>query len=193
MTTLKAEKRDMNTKAKKLRREGYVTGNLFGKNIEGSIPVQILKTDTDKLLKTKNKGSQIMLEVEGKQYDVLIKEVNFNPLKQQVDEMDFQTLVKGEKVHSVAEIILENHDKIIAGVLQQMLQEIPYKAAPESLVEKIEIDVAKLRIGDIIKVKDLAIASDEGVDLLIDPDEIVIMLTESHNAPEEDEESTTEE
>lgn len=193
MTTLKAEKRDMNTKAKKLRREGYVTGNLFGKNIEGSIPVQILKTDVDKLLKTKNKGSQIMLEVGGKQYDVLIKEVIFNPMKQQVDEMDFQTLVKGEKVHSVAEIILENHDKIVAGVLQQMLQEIPYKAAPEALVEKIEIDVAKLRIGDIIKVKDLAIASDKDVDLLIDPDEIVIMLTESHNAPEEDEESTTEE
>lgn len=27
MTTLKAEKRDMSVKAKKLRREGYVTGN----------------------------------------------------------------------------------------------------------------------------------------------------------------------
>lgn len=193
MTTLKAEQRDMNTKAKKLRREGYVTGNLFGKNIDGSIPVQILKTDVDKLLKTKNKGSQIILEVGEKQYDVLIKEINFNPLKQQVDEMDFQTLVKGEKVHSVAEIILENHDKIVAGVLQQMLQEIPYKAVPEALVEKIEIDVAKLHVGDIIKVKDLAIASDEGVDLLIDPEEIVVMLTESHNAPAEDDEDASEE
>ena len=34
MNTLKAQKRDMETKAKKLRREGYVTGNLFGKEIE---------------------------------------------------------------------------------------------------------------------------------------------------------------
>ena len=33
MTTLKAEKRDMSTKAKKLRREGYVTGNVFGREI----------------------------------------------------------------------------------------------------------------------------------------------------------------
>jgi hypothetical protein len=29
MTTLKAEKRSMDVKAKRLRREGYVTGNVF--------------------------------------------------------------------------------------------------------------------------------------------------------------------
>ena len=38
MTTLRVQRRNMETKAKKLRREGYVTGNLFGKEIEGSIP-----------------------------------------------------------------------------------------------------------------------------------------------------------
>ena len=40
MNTLKAEKRSMDIKAKKLRREGYVVGNVFGKKIEGSIPVK---------------------------------------------------------------------------------------------------------------------------------------------------------
>ena len=30
MNTLKAEKRSMDVKAKRLRREGYVTGNVFG-------------------------------------------------------------------------------------------------------------------------------------------------------------------
>ena len=37
MNTLKAEKRDMSIKAKKLRREGFVTGNLFGRELEDSI------------------------------------------------------------------------------------------------------------------------------------------------------------
>ena len=41
MTTLKAEKRSMDVKAKRLRREGYVTGNVFGKKIQGSIPVKM--------------------------------------------------------------------------------------------------------------------------------------------------------
>ena len=41
MNTLKAEKRTMDTKAKRLRREGYVTGNVFGREMEGSLPVKI--------------------------------------------------------------------------------------------------------------------------------------------------------
>lgn len=93
----------MDTKAKRLRREGYVTGNVFGREMEGSLPVKIEKSAVEKLLKTNNKGSQIMLDVDGQSYDVLIKEIQFNPLKGQVDEIDFQALVSNEKVHSVAD------------------------------------------------------------------------------------------
>ena len=121
MNTLKAEKRTLDTKAKRLRREGYVTGNVFGREMEGSLPVKIEKSAVEKLLKTSNKGSQIMLDVDGQSYDVLIKEIQFNPLKGQVDEIDFQALVSNEKVHSVAEIVLVNHDKLEAGVLQQIV------------------------------------------------------------------------
>ena len=193
MTTLKAEKRDMNTKAKKLRREGYVTGNVFGKTIEGSIPLQFPVKEIEHLLKTKNKGSQIMLDIDGEQMDVLIKEIDYNSLKPKVEEIDFQALVSGEKVHSVAEIVLKSHEKVTIGVIQQMLQEIPFKAVPAALVEKVEIDVAKMHVGDTIKVKDLPIASDKDVDLQIDPEEIVVMLSESHNAPIEEEETASEE
>ena len=50
MNTLKAEKRTMDTKAKRLRREGYVTGNVFGREMEGSLPVKIEKSAVEKLL-----------------------------------------------------------------------------------------------------------------------------------------------
>ena len=192
MTTLKAEKRDMQTKAKKLRREGYVTGNVFGKTIDGSIPVQFPKSEVEQLLKTKNKGSQIILEIDGEKINVLIKEIDFNSMKHQVDEIDFQALVSGEKVHSTAEIILINHEKVTAGVIQQMLEEIPFKALPEALVEKIEIDVAQMHIGDTIKLKDLEISSDKDVTLQIDPEEVIVTLMESHNVPEVDDAETSE-
>ena len=80
MNTLKAEKRSMDIKAKKLRREGYVVGNVFGKKIEGSIPVKFQKLELEKFLKKAHKGSQIMLDVEGTQYDALIKDVAYNPV-----------------------------------------------------------------------------------------------------------------
>ena len=83
----------METKAKKLRREGFITGNLFGKEIEGSIPLKIERLEAERTLRGCMKGTQIMLDVEGKMYDVLIKEIQFNPLKGQVDEIDFHALV----------------------------------------------------------------------------------------------------
>ena len=183
MDTSKAEKRSMETKAKRLRREGYVTGNVFGHDIEGSIPVKIAKNDAENILKKKKKGSQIMLDVEGTQYDVLIKEVDFDTLKRQPIEMDFQALVKGEKVHSVAEVVLVNHEKVAGGVVEQKLEEIAYKALPEALVETVEVDLSGLIPGDVVKVKDLAIAADKDVVLATDPDTVVVTVTVPHNAP----------
>ena len=141
----------MDVKAKRLRREGYVTGNVFGREIEGSIPVKMLKNEVDKLLKTDHKGSQVMLEVDGQTYDALIKEVDFNPLAGRVDEIDFQALVSNEKVHSVAEIVIVNHDKVADGVLQENMEEINYRAYPSALVDKVEVDVAGLKVGDTVQ------------------------------------------
>ena len=195
MTTLKAEKRDMSTKAKKLRREGYVTGNVFGREIEGSIPVKMGKRDVERFMKTCTKGSQVMLDLEGQMMDVLVKEIDFDSMKNQVDEIDFQALVSGEKVHSVAEVILLNHEKRTEGVVEQMLQEISYKAVPAALVEKVEIDVSDLKVGDSIKVKDLPIAADKDAmnSMITDPETTVVVVAQPRNKaipePEETEEA----
>lgn len=189
MNTLKAEKRDMEVKAKKLRREGYVTGNLFGRKIESSIPVKILKKEVDRLLKTDNKGSQLMLDVDGQVYNALIKEIDFNPLAGRVDEIDFQALVSDEKVRSVAEVALLNHDKMGDGVIQADLNEIAYSALPAALIDRVEIDLAEMKIGDVIKVKDLAIAKNKDIDLHTDLEAVVVAINEAHNNQEADEET----
>ncbi|MCI6060372.1 MAG: 50S ribosomal protein L25 [Dorea sp.] len=192
MNTLKAEKRSMDIKAKKLRREGFVTGNVFGREMKESVPVKMDKAEVDRLLKKSNKGSQIMLDIGGKQYNVLIKDIQYNPLKGQVDEIDFQALVSDEKVHSVAEVVLLNHDKVLSGVLQLQLEEIAFQAYPSALVDRVEIDAEALRIGQSVKVKDLSIAKNKEIDLITDPEATVVTLSEVHNAAV-DEDSEAEE
>ena len=182
MNTLKAEKRSMDIKAKKLRREGYVVGNVFGKKIEGSIPVKFHTLELEKFLKKAHKGSQIMLDVEGTQYDALIKDVAYNPVAGRIDEIDFQALVSTEKVHSVVEVVLENHDKIAEGVLQESLEEIAYKALPADLVDEVRVDVGDMKIGDVIRVKDLPIYADKKITIMTDPDAVVVALNVAHNA-----------
>lgn len=181
MNTLKAEKRSLDIKAKKLRREGFVTGNVFGREMKESVPVKILKKDLDSLLKTTGKAGQIMLDMDGEQYDVLVKDIQYNAMKREIEEISFQALVSDEKIHSVAEVILLNHNAVQDGVVQLLLPEISYKALPAALVEKVEIDVSGMHAGDSIKVKDLEIAKDRDVDLKTDPEAVVVTVTQVHN------------
>ena len=192
MTTLKVQKRDMETKAKKLRREGYITGNLFGKEIEGSIPLKIERLEAERTLRGCMKGTQIMLDVEGKMYDVLI---DFDATKNQTLEIDFQALVSNEKVHSVAEIVLHNTESVVEGVLEQILKEVSYKAYPSALVDKIDVDCGNLHLGDCIRVKDLEIAKNKDVSIMTNPESIIVNVIAVHNntdddATEEDAEET---
>ena len=189
MNTLKAEKRSMDVKAKKLRREGYVVGNVFGREIEGSIPVKMPRGEVEKFLKVDGKGSQIMLDIEGTQYDVLIKDIAYNPIAGGIDEIDFQALVSNEMVHSVAEMVFENHEKILSGVFQVDLEEIAYKAYPSAIVDKVRIDVGDMKVGDVIRVKDLPLAADKDVHITTDLEAVVASVVAIHNAPEAEEET----
>lgn len=192
MTTLKAEKRSKDVKAKRLRREGYVTGNIFGREMKQSVMVKMNKKELERALKTGGKGSKILLEVEGKSYNVLIKEIDYDSLKKQINEIDFQELVSGEKVHSTAKVIPLNHENVVDGAFQLLLEEIAYKAYPDALVEKVEFDAGSMHAGDSIKVKDLDIAKDQEVELITDPEATVAVVSELKNAAAEEQEEGTE-
>ena len=99
-----------------------------------------------------------MLDVDGTAYDVLIKNVDYNPVAGQIDSIEFQALVSNEKVHSVAEIVLVNHEKIAEGVLQEDLNEVAYMAYPASLVDQVMVDVGEMKIGVL---KDLELEADK--------------------------------
>ena len=189
MTTLKVQKRDMGTKAKRLRREGYVTGNLFGKDIEGSIPLQIEKKEAERIQRECLKGSKLILDLDGKKYNVLLKELDYDTMKRQILEMDFQALVSGEKIHSVAEIIFHNKEMVVDGVLEELLTEIEYKAVPEALVERVDIDCSKLKVGDSLTVGDLEIAKDKDIEIMTHLDTPVVNVVASHNAVADEEEA----
>ena len=67
MTTLKTAKRSMDVKAKKLRREGFVPGNLCGRDLEESVPLKIQVFDAQKFIKKNMIGSRTVLELDGKE------------------------------------------------------------------------------------------------------------------------------
>ncbi len=189
MDTYRVQRRDMEKKAKRLRREGYVTGNLFGKDIERSIPLQFEVKEAESLRKSGR--TQVTLDLEGKKYNVLLKELHYDAAKHQIVEMDFQELVKGSVIHATAEVILQNKEAVTEGVLEQLLSEVSYKAKAEDIVEKIEIDCGTLRLGDTVTVADLAISKSNKIEVTTHPEQVVVEVIASKNsvAETEDEDS----
>ena len=123
-----------------------------------------------------------------------MKELDYDSMTRQIIEMDFQALVKGEKVHSVAEIVLHNKEMVTEGVLEQLLEEVSYKATPDAIVSKVDIDCGKLKLGDSVKVGDLDMAKDKNVDIHTPLDTTIVRVIASHNdvADDEDEEASDE-
>lgn len=189
MDTLKTQRRDIADKAKKLRREGYVVGSLFGKEIKNSLLFKVDKLELTKFLRNNGKGSKITLDIDGETHIALIKSIDYDPYKGCINEISMQELLKNEVVKSVAEIVIENRDKVQDGVLQEDLTEVSYSALPSDLVDKVIIDASKLKFGDTLRVKDLDLYKNPKLTVHTNPEAIILSVSASHINEEEEEAS----
>ena len=189
MITLKAEKRNPNVKAKKLRREGYVTGILSGKEMKEPVALQFDGAEAAKFIKANKEGTQIYLDIDGEKVDALVKNIDYNPIEKQLMALDFQALVAGEKVSTTVAVKLEHAD-MVQGIVEQELEEIHYKADPANLLDTIVIDFngypADVRD---IHVKDLPLPEGKQVHFITPEDAVVVHIGEYAAAPEEDEDA----
>ena len=188
MITFKAEKRNPDVKAKKLRREGYVTGVLTGKEMKEPVALQFNEADALRFIKDNKEGTQILLELDGQKIDALVKNIDYNPMAKQIMALDFQALVAGEKVSTTVTVKLE-HTELVQGIVEQEMEEIHYKADPANLLDTIVIDFDGFdaNVRDI-HVKDLPIPADKHVHFITPEDAVVVHIGEYQAAEEEDEE-----
>ncbi len=190
METLKAAKRDMSIKAKKLRKSGFVPASVTGREMKESLNISISEKDAEMFMKKNVIGSKAVLDVEGTVYNVLLKSADFDPLKHRFLEMTFQQLVADEKIKSQAEIIFE-HEDLAKGFITRTVSEIEYKAYPKDMVDKIVIDLSQYPIGTSLTVADLDLAKNPDVDILTSLEGTVLHVAEhSKDAAEAEEEET---
>ncbi|HIW20921.1 MAG TPA: 50S ribosomal protein L25/general stress protein Ctc [Candidatus Dorea intestinavium] len=188
MITLNAEKRSMDVKAKKLRREGYVTGVLNLTDKGESIPLKYDEKEARKLIKENKPGSQVTLVLDGEKISTIIKDFNFDAMRGQILALNFQNLVAGEEISTEVSIKLLNED-FIEGVVNQQLSDIQYKADPQHLLDEIVIDFKELDPSITnYSVADLKLADKEGI-TLITPEDAVIFAIIEPTATEETEDT----
>lgn len=178
MYILKAENRDFSTKAKHLRNKGFIPGNLYGGGIEESRALQIPEDEVKRLIKKKAKGGKVVLHIDGKNINALLRDIDRNPVKNTIEHLNFQQLSDRDPVTSTAQVVLVNREKVQAPI-QQLVFDIPHRATPAHLMEAVEIDLDGMMPGTSIRVKDLDIAGDCNIELLADPDSLVLSVLES--------------
>lgn len=193
MTELKADLRDSRVKGKQLRKIGYIPAIIYGKNLESSLSIQIDESYAIRMLKHNAIGAQIEIHIGKEKFNTMLKEVALHPITNKLLHMDFQALTSGEKVTVKAHLNILNKEAVpIDGVINELVNELSYKALPRDLVDHIDVDLSGIGIGDTLHLKDLAIFKDERYSFSEDPEMGIIHIghaKKTHEA-EEDEEKT---
>ncbi|MBO7520757.1 MAG: 50S ribosomal protein L25 [Opitutales bacterium] len=96
----------------------------------------------------------------------ILKEVVRNPLKDNVEHIDFKEVVRGKPMDAVIPLHFEGESEGVKnenGVLEINLHEVPVRCRPRDLPEFISVDVSKLHVGESITVSGLVLP--EGVEI----------------------------
>lgn len=182
-------------KAKRLRREGFIPGVIYGAEEEyvHSIPVEIEEPVLLKLLKENTKTSIIPIEGLDKEFNVIVKEVQLDHLTGKVQHIDMQVIKKGEiiTVAIPVEIIGEEVLQPKLMIFQLETSEIELRGPAEDLPEKFVVDVSEFEFNDTVLISELEVP--ETMEVLDDLDSLVGIVISSLAEEEEEEEEDIDE
>lgn len=160
--TLNAQKRTVvGRKVKKLRKEGIVPANLFGKKVK-SQALQVVEKEFSQIFAKVGETGLVELMVDNQVHPVLIHNVSHHSVTGFILHIDFFQVDLKEKVQTRVPLAFVGEapavkDKV--GVLLHILSEIEIEALPADLPEKLEVDLSGLKaVGDTLKVSDLKIS-----------------------------------
>ncbi|MBO2532627.1 MAG: 50S ribosomal protein L25 [Thermoactinomycetaceae bacterium] len=186
MLTLTAEKREARPRSTvtRLRRQGRIPGVLYGKNRDNRL-LHVDQGELVRLLQQEGSSAVLQLQLEGETQAVIIQELQRDPVKGQILHVDFKAIRMDEPVEKEVPLKLEGEapGEKAGGVLQQQLRYVEIRCLPSQLPGEISVDVSNLEIGDVLTLAEVPLP--EGVELLSDPDQVVVSVVEPQLGAEE--------
>ena len=166
MNTLDANIRNTKTKGElsAIRNNGGVPAIIYGgetQNEKVSISKKLLKILIDK----KNFLSNIVtLNVDGKQQNVLPREIKYHIITDEPIHVDFLRVVPGVKIRIEVPVQFTNHEKSPGlkrgGVLNIVRRKVELRCPSEKIPENLVIDLDGVDIGESFKISSINLDSD---------------------------------
>ena len=176
---LKATKRDVIGKqVKALRREGKLPAVIYGRHLEPISIIMDAHTASLSLAKV-SASSLVTVEVDGAEYPALVRERQRDYIKGVLTHVDFLAVDMNETLRTsvgLAYVGVSGAVKDYNGVIVHNLERLEVECLPGDLPERINVDISLLKqIGDIIRVRDVAVS--DKVRILADEDETIAVVT----------------
>jgi large subunit ribosomal protein L25 len=175
---------------RRLRKTGRVPGIVYGGSDGECIAFEADARELRRILV--GAGALIDLKVGSDQRPVIVKDMQFHPVRGDLMHIDFVEVRLDEKIHTTVAVHVEGTDDAPGvkegGVLEQATHQLNIEALPTAIPDAITVDVSGLGIAETMHLS--AVTAPEGVTFLDDLEETIIATivvpTEEPDEPELD-------
>jgi large subunit ribosomal protein L25 len=163
--------------ARQTRMAGHIPAVVYGPEID-PVPISIDAKAFRAAVRGSTGASTIFdLDVDGKKNKVVIRDIQRDPITSNVTHIDFHAISMNKPIHlsiPIRFVGVSEGVKNQGGIMQTTMRELEISCLPADIPEKVEIDVAKLNIGDSVHVEDLSIPN---VNIISDEHSTVVVIS----------------
>ncbi len=155
--------------SRRLRRANKLPAIVYG---AGKDPENLTLEQKDVQYQLQNEAfyTQVLeLDVAGKKQEVLLRDLQHHPFKQDILHMDFQRVDAKKEVHVNVPLHFVNEDVSVGvkqegGAISHIVTEVEVVCLPKDIPEFIEVDLIDMHMGQILHLSDLKLPA--GVEIL---------------------------
>ncbi|MFA5840849.1 MAG: 50S ribosomal protein L25 [Candidatus Paceibacterota bacterium] len=186
MFIIKANKRDKTIKLDAIRKEGEIPAVFYGAGKE-TTSISVPLVEFKKVWRDAGESSAVKIEMLGGNIDVLIHEVQVDPVTSEPTHVDFLAIDMKKKIRVHVPLEFEGISDAVktgAGNLVKVMHEFEIEALPNDLPHNLVVDISKLKtLNDQVFVSDVKVPA--GVLVINEPTEVVVSVIEQVEEKEE--------
>lgn len=161
-----------------LRRQGRLPAIIYGHRIE-PITISLDAHDVGQRLPRVSSSQLVIVDVDGKQHNTLVREKQRDPVTNKFVHVDFQAISMTEKLRIMVGLEFVGDApaiKLYDGIVTHAREQVEVECLPADLPSTIQVDLTGMtEIGDVLYARDLKLPP--RVELMDHPDEVVVSIT----------------
>lgn len=99
----------------------------------------------------------VNLNLEGTEHKCILQEIQFHPVSDMILHIDMLQIFDDKKIVMDIPVVTKGNSPGVAigGLLSIKVRKLPVRAYPKDMPESLQVDLSRLNLKDIVRVKDL--------------------------------------